>query len=366
MNMNYIPTIIEKAFKIKGKNAMGYYNQEEKNWSYYSWEDLGIITSKTARSLLSLGIQKQENVCIFSQNMPEWTFVDLGTILSGGVCVPIYATNTADQAEYIIQETEARFLFVGEEDQYKKAIKIYENTGTKLEKIIVFDEQLDLANKASVHFSEFLQWGESIPESELDQIIKKISDTDLATIIYTSGTTGIPKGVMLSHGNFNHAFKIHDQRLKIEGDDHSLAFLPLSHIFERAWTMYALYKGVKVTYLKDPKLVSQALSEIKPTVMCSVPRLYQKAFHAIQTKIKQSSRFKKRLFDKAIKTGQIINEYKRKGQKPPFILWSLHLLYDKLVFGKIRRAFGGRLRFMPCAGAPLLPCRQKLRSFFIS
>jgi len=353
MNENYIPVIIDRAFKRESKKAMGYFDHKESTWEYYSWREFGTLTRKVARSLLALGIKPQENVSIFSQNMPEWTFADLGIILAGGVSVPIYATNTANQAKYILQETGVRFLFVGDEEQYRKANEIYETADSLIKKIIVFDEEVTLENNASFYFTEFMQWGEKVPDEELNRKINGIKKEDLTTIIYTSGTTGIPKGVMLSHGNFNQAFRIHDLRLKIMKEDHSLAFLPLSHIFERAWTMYALYSGVTVSYLKDPKMISQTLKEIKPTVMCSVPRLYQKAFHAIQTKIDHSPPMRKKIFRNALRIGKKYNEYRRTGEKPPFLLHSSYFIFDKLVFNKIRKAFGGKLRFMPCAGAPL-------------
>ena len=353
MNRNYIPAIIHQSLHRGSEKALGYFDQKENSWNYYSWKEFAERARKTAKSLIALGIGDQENVGIFSQNMAEWIIADLGIIISGSVSIPIYATNTSDQAKYIIREAEVRYLFVGEEEQYQKALEIYADETCSLEKIIVFDDQVKLNHKGSIHFSDFLDLGESISNQTLDEKIQEINKDDLATIIYTSGTTGVPKGVMLTHGNFNHAFKIHDLRLKVSEEDHSLAFLPLSHIFERAWSLYALHKGIKVTCLKDPKLISRTLQEVRPTVMSSVPRLYQKAYHAIQAKIDQSSPIRKKLFKAALERGRKYNNYVKNGEAPPIILKSLHFLFDKLVYRKIRDAFGGKLRFMPCGGAPL-------------
>ncbi|MBS0001061.1 MAG: AMP-binding protein, partial [Cyclobacteriaceae bacterium] len=238
-------------------------------------------------------------------------------------------------------------------NDHEQSLKVYAGSESNLEKIIVFDDRISLTHDGSIHFSEFLAYGNSIPDSVLDQKIRKIKNGDLATLIYTSGTTGVPKGVMLTHGNFNEAFRIHDLRLKVQEDDLSLAFLPLSHIFERAWSLYALHKGVKVTFLSNPKLISQTLREIQPTVMCSVPRLYQKAYHAIQAKINQASSIRKKLFKAALETGKSYNEHIRNGEKPSFLLSVKYKFFDTLIFRKIKSAFGGKLRLMPCAGAPL-------------
>lgn len=353
MNKNYIPGIVDQSLQRGKASALGTFDQKRDTGIYVSWQEFGNMTRQIARSLIFLGIQNQEKVAIFSQNMAEWIISDLGIIYCGGISVPIYATNTADQASYILQETEVRYIFVGEKEQYQIALEIYADKNSALEKIIVFDDKIELANENSIHFSDFLLLGQSVPDQVLEDKKDNISQEDLATIIYTSGTTGIPKGVMLTHRNFNQAFRIHDQRLKIKKEDHSLAFLPLSHIFERAWSMYALHKGVKVTCLKDPKLISQTLQAIKPTVMCSIPRLYQKAYQTIQFKINDSSRIRQKLFRLAIKVGRQFIRYEQQGQVPPWNLKGLNFLFDKLVYRKIKSAFGGKLRFMPCAGAPL-------------
>jgi long-chain acyl-CoA synthetase len=332
---------------------LGYFSKKETTWKFYSWKVFAHMTRRAAKSLIAMGIKNQEMAGIFSQNMAEWIITDLGIMLTGGVSVPVYATNTADQSKYIILEAGIRFLFVGEIEQYEKALELTDDPECELERIIVFDSSIELQNEVSVHFSDFLEFGNYITDAELDERIAGILPEDIATIIYTSGTTGVPKGVMLTHQNFNQAFKIHDLRLKIHEDDHSLAFLPLSHIFERAWSLYALHKGVKVTFLTNPKLISNTLKEIRPTVMCSVPRLYQKAYHAIQTKLSKAPALKKNLFNAAFKAGREYIQYIRDGEKPPFLLRSRYFLFDKLVFSKIRTAFGGKLRLMPCAGAPL-------------
>jgi long-chain acyl-CoA synthetase len=202
-------------------------------------------------------------------------------------------------------------------------------------------------------FKDFLQAADEKSLKEVDRRLGEIDGDDLATIIYTSGTTGEPKGVMLTHDNFNEAFRIHDIRLNVSREDHSLCFLPLSHVFERCWSLYVLYKGIKNSYLGDPKEILSAMAEVNPTMMCSVPRLYQKAYHTILAKVETGSAMKKKLFRKALETGKRRANLIKVGKEIPFFLKLSYGFFDLLIFKKIRNVFGGRLRMMPCAGAPL-------------
>jgi len=363
MKLNFLSAIVEYAENKYAGKALHYKPSGSDYWRSYSWQDFAEMTRKTSAALIHLGVKKEDNVAIFSQNMPEWTISDLGIMCSNAVSVPIYATNTSDQAKYIIDETEVKFLFVGEEEQYIKVLEIYSQSDSSLEKIIVFDKKVNIDSSYAIYFEDFLKLGDGISRNKVKEVADSISEDDLATIIYTSGTTGVPKGVMLTHKNFNVTAKIHDIRLSIDQNNHSLAFLPLSHIFERAWSLYALYKGVGVSYLIDPKQIIETLREVKPTMMCSVPRLYQKAYHTILSKIEGSSKIKKVLFRGALRIGEKVAEHKRTNNNVPLVLVIKYRILDTIVLKKIRQAFGGRLKFMPCAGAPL---SAEITSFFHS
>ena len=363
MSLNFLSAIVEYAENRYDGKALHYKPSGSQQWNSFSWKEFAELTRKTSAALMQLGVKREDNVAIFSQNIPEWTIADLGIMCANAVSVPIYATNTSDQAKYIIYEAEIHFLFVGEENQYIKALEIYSQDNCPLEKIIVLDRKVKIDTACAIYFEEFLKLGDNISLDEVKKVSNRISEDDLATIIYTSGTTGVPKGVMLTHKNFNVIAKIHDIRLTIDQNNHSLAFLPLSHIFERAWSLYALYKGVGVSYLKDPKQIIETLKEVKPTMMCSVPRLYQKAYHTILSKIEGSSNIKKSLFNAALKTGAKVADFKRINKNLSFLLTVKHKILDTIVLKKIRAAFGGRLKFMPCAGAPL---SAEITSFFHS
>ena len=346
MGNNIIANIISNIGTHGSEEAVTFKRIDSDSWSGYTWDELTALIKKTSKALIAGGTKPQENVAIFSQNKVEWSIADLGIMSTGAVSVPIYATNTAGQAKYIIDEAEIRTIFVGDQEQYEMALEIYANSAGTLEQIVVFENSVKIENEASIHFDKFLEKGLHIHDDEFDARLNAINGDDLATIIYTSGTTGEPKGVMLTHDNFNEAFRIHDVRLNISRNDHSLAFLPLSHVFERCWTLYVLYKGVKNSYLGDPKDILSALGEVKPTMMCSVPRLYQKAYHTILAKVECGSPLKKKLFHAAMNTGKLRADLLRRGETLPLALRLKYGFYDALIFKKIRKVFGGNLWMM--------------------
>ncbi|WP_372747098.1 long-chain fatty acid--CoA ligase, partial [Lutibacter sp.] len=191
-------------------------------------------------------------------------------------------------------------------------------------------------------------------ETELQKRYYEAEETDLASIIYTSGTTGEPKGVMLNHSNFMQSLAAHEYELEVSDKDSSLSFLPLSHIYERSWVFFCLHMGIEVYFNQNPKLIAEVLKEVKPTVMCTVPRIFEKIFAAIQDKRKEASPTKMKLASWALGIGNnYYNKHKRLDKKVPFGLKIKFKIADKLVLSKLRDVFGGRIKFMPCGGAPL-------------
>ncbi len=352
--MNSIISNLVKNLNSHGDRlAATFKNAASGDWKSYTWTEMQNLVTQASKSLVLLGLKRQENVAIFSQNMVEWVIADMGIMAPGAVTVPIYATNTAGQAKYIINEAEIRIVFVGDQEQYDKILEIYQESGSTIEHIIVLNNRVDIRIEAAMSFNKFLEIGKDIADEEIEKRIGSVVEDDLATIIYTSGTTGEPKGVMLSHGNFNELFCIHDHRLRLSQKDHSMCFLPLSHVFERCWTLYMLYKGIRNTYLENPKEIVQMLQQAKPTLMCSVPRLYQKAYHTILAKAESGSPLKKRLFHEAIEVGKRVSKLKNLRKNVPIGLQIKAWFFDKLIYAKIRKAFGGKLRMMPTAGGPL-------------
>ncbi|GEA50501.1 long-chain-fatty-acid--CoA ligase [Vibrio inusitatus NBRC 102082] len=327
-------------------------------WCDISWSQFGQQMDAVSMALLAQGLSVQDKVGIYSNNMPKWTMADIGALQARVVTVPIYPTNTAEQSAYVIQNADVKVLFVGEQEQYDASVGIFEQC-EQLELIVAMCDNIKLEdNSFSLSWDDFLQCSEQKSDidtlnNEFEQRLADANLDDLVTLIYTSGTTGQPKGVMLDYANFASQLEGHVERLNLTKDDVSLCFLPLSHVFERAWTMFVLYTGATNAYLVDTMQVKDALGEVKPTVMCAVPRFYEKIFSAIHEKVSRSSFVKKAMFTWAVNMGARIALCKQEEREPSYLLKRSHALADKIVLSKLRALLGGNITMMPCGGAKL-------------
>jgi long-chain acyl-CoA synthetase len=337
-------------------------HRENGSWRDTSWKSLGEQIRAAARALFALGVGEQAMVAIFSTNRPEWTIADYAILALRGVVVPIHATNTPKQAEYILDEAGIGIVFVGGQEQYDR-IRAVHGGVHGLRRIIVFDPGVDLAGeKSAVYFRDFLEEGRHLDgDNPIEARLKGASPDDLATLIYTSGTTGEPKGVMLHHSTFYHAFIAHEERLAVSDRDISLCFLPLSHVFERTWTYFALNEGMTLDYCDDTAKIVEYLQQSRPTIMCAVPRFYEKIYATVFEKLESAPPLKKKLFLWAIGVGWEAFLLRKEEQPLPLLLHLRHKIAEALVLKKIRAAVGGRIRFFPCAGAPL---SKKIEEFF--
>jgi len=366
MENNHIGTEIRNNVqKYQGKNSIYHKDNKLNTWVGISWTDFGNKIQNLSKALLNYGIKEHQNVAIFAENMPEWIIADVAIMSIRGVTVPIYATNSKNEVEYIVNDAEINLVFVGGQEEYDKALQISKTSG-HLKYIISLCEDIHIEDSEnSIHLNEFLALdiNETV-ETELQKRYYECESTDLASIIYTSGTTGEPKGVMLDHTNFMQSLAAHDFELVVSEEDCSLSFLPLSHIYERSWVFFCLHRGIKVYFNQNPKLIAEVLKEVKPTVMCTVPRIFEKIFAAIQDKRKEASPTKMKLASWALGIGNAyFNKYNRNDIKVPLALKLKHKIADKLVLSKLREVFGGRIKFMPCGGAPLA---SDMVSFFHS
>ena len=351
---HYVSLFRENIQKYPKKEAL--MRKIDAHWQPLSWEKLGTITTQLSKALLQQGVAPQQTVGILSQNTPQWTLTDLACLQIRAVTVPIYTSNTAEQALYVMNHAEIKFLFVGDEKQYLKALEVADQCPS-LQKIILFDDYIPLKEqKYSIHWTDFLALGNNNAlDEELQQRIDSRDLSDLFTVIYTSGTTGEPKGVMLTYENLAYQMLGHSQRLEVDDTDSSLSFLPLTHVYERAWTSFCLYKAIVVYYLEDTNLVREALAEVRPTLMCAVPRFYEKIFATVHDKADASSFAKRMLFKLAVKTGRRVLTLKEQNRKPSFLLKKAYNFFDKMVYTKLKAVLGGRIKFMPCGGANLEP-----------
>ena len=251
--------------------------ERDGHWYHYSWQALGEQVERLARGLLLCGCTEQEKIGILAPNMPEWTLADLAILAIRGVVVPLYPTNTLEQMRYVLDDAGVRLLFVAEASQLALAQTLWQQG--VISRIIVLDEQVDLAGcPVAVHLGSLLTQADAEPQlsSQLDKRRAGYRLDDLLTLVYTSGTTGEPKGVMLDYANLQAVWQQHDERVSVGPEDVSLALLPLSHVYERFWSYYILYRGAKNVYLRDPQQLMSVLHLVRPTVMCAVPRVYER------------------------------------------------------------------------------------------
>ncbi len=346
-----------RADKYGSKEVFRY--KKNNTYQSISWTTFKESAEHLSKYLLSVGIKAFNNIGILSANRPEWTMADTAVLSVRGVIIPLYTTGSLKQISYIVEETEMSALFVGDEKQLELALEAM-NQSDFLKLIVTFD-CVEHDDERVISYEAIRALVLKDYNDTFKQRLNEADTNDLATIVYTSGTTGEPKGVMLHHRNFIHCFKIHDQRLVLTEEDVSMCFLPLSHVFERAWTFYVLHSGAVNVYNLDPKQVMDEMPLVKPTVMCVIPRFYEKIHQGIINTKDTLPGWKQYLFAKALHVGLRYIEYEKNYVRASLGLRLKRKFYDQLIFSKLRKIFGGRIKYMPCAGAAL---RNDLLKFF--
>ena len=327
---------------------------------YYTWNQWLRHARETALALHGVGVRKGDPVGILSENCPEWTFADLGILSLGAVTVPIYPTASLEEIRYIIEHARLKALFVSTEEQYRK---IEGFKSRFLPAGIILFKPGGLRDVPSLE--SFREAGRRYELSHADlyeQSVRDVGPDDLATIIYTSGTTGAPKGVMLTHRNFIANYQGSRQRIRIHDKDLVLSCLPLSHVFERlAGYYYPAAYGASIAYAESLATVAEDIRKVCPTIMMAVPRFYEKTYARIFEEVQKAPGWKQRLFHWAVRRGTRTAQMKIRGRRVPLGLAFSNGLAKALVFGKIKQAMGGRIRFFISGGAPL---SKELARFF--
>ena len=320
--------------------------KEKNNWKSYSSQDFITISNNVSRSLLKLGLKPNDKVAIIVPvNQPKWHFLDIGILQIGAQNVPLYATLSEKDYQYVLNHSDSKYCFIAGDDIYEKVKKVQDKT--QLKEVYRIDRQSDIG------WESFLKLGKNeTSQAKVEELKKSIKPKDLATIIYTSGTTGTPKGVMLSHHNIVENIKATADRLNIEGPGKkTISYLPVSHVFERTAGYYSQMMGFSTYFAESIELLGDNIREVKPSMMAVVPRLLEKIFDKIVDKGSNLTGLKKRLFFWALALGEKYEPYEKNGSWYHFKL----KIARKLIFVKWQEALGSNLEFMISGSAPLQP-----------
>ncbi|MBM9603503.1 AMP-dependent synthetase/ligase [Desulfopila inferna] len=352
-----IPAVLkENARRYKDRTAISY--KKRNTYLSLTYGQFYERVLMLARGLRKAGVEPGDRVAIFSENRLGWAISDFGIQCAEAITVPIYATNTGEQAAYVINHSSAKVVFVSTRAQYEKLLSVRDRI-PDVDLIISYERFL--GDRSFPVFTQYQLSEVSHPLSEeekevIEAQIDAISLKDLITIIYTSGTTGVPKGVMLSQENilFDTIYGLKQLGHPLDRQETFLSFLPLSHVLERTGGYYAaIYSGSHIAFAENVQKVMENIIEIRPTAMVSVPRLFEKIYSRVYESVHQMPKPRQALFHYAVEVGKKYVRLKYIDKKPTGLLGLKYRFFDKLVFKKVRDRFGGKLRFFLCGGAPL-------------
>lgn len=357
-----VQLISQQAAKYGTREVIRHKNSAGDEWISLSWEDFAHRVELTALAMKIIGIKPSDNVAIFSQNRADMFATDFGLFYNQAVPVPLYATSGTDQVKYIVNDASIEYIFVGDTSQYRIARKVQKSCPA-LKQIICYenDVEIDADDTVTLSFDALIEISKNATpddRSELERRMQGGEEGQMACLIYTSGTTGEPKGVVLTHYNFTEQLEEHVRRIPTMSDtDISMNFLPLTHIFERAWCYVCLWVGMTIVVNTDPHTIQQAIFEVQPTCMCCVPRFWEKVYTVLCDKISKMGFVNRMMIKAALRVGRRRNlDYKRTGKKVPWLLERQYQFYEQSIFGRVRRLIGvKRGKMFPTAGAPISP-----------
>lgn len=351
--------IHDQARKYGNRSVLTFRPFGSLQWKTVTWNQFSLRVKQVSNAMLNLNIKPQENVAVFAQNCIHYLYTDFGAYGVKAVSIPFYATSSETQIQFMINDAQVRVLFVGEQEQYDKALRVF-TLCPSLERIIIFDESVRISpnDPNAMYFSDFLKLGEGLPrQTEVENLWKTADFNDICNILYTSGTTGDSKGVVLTYGQYQAALEANDKCVSVGESDRSISFLPLTHIFERGWAYLCLSEGAEIIINTYPKEIQDSMRQTHPTCMSSVPRFWEKVYQAVKDKIDRSGAVQKKMFAYALSVGRKYNiEYLSHAKRPPLPLALEYKVVDKAILSLVRKTMGLiNPNIFPTAGAYVSP-----------
>ena len=351
--------IHDQARKYGNRSVLTFRPFGSLQWKTVTWNQFSLRVKQVSNAMLNLNIKPQENIAVFAQNCIHYLYTDFGAYGVKAVSIPFYATSSETQIQFMINDAQVRVLFVGEQEQYDKALRVF-TLCPSLERIIIFDESVRISpnDPNAMYFSDFLKLGEGLPrQTEVENLWKTADFNDICNILYTSGTTGDSKGVVLTYGQYQAALEANDKCVSVGEGDRSISFLPLTHIFERGWAYLCLSEGAEIIINTYPKEIQDSMRQTHPTCMSSVPRFWEKVYQAVKDKIDRSGAVQKKMFAYALSVGRKYNiEYLSHAKRPPLALALEYKVVDKTILSLVRKTMGLiKPNIFPTAGAYVSP-----------
>lgn len=351
--------IHDLANKYGDKTALTFKKFGSDKWQSVSWNQFSLRVKQVSNALLNIGAKPHDKIAVFSQNCVHYLYTDFGAYGIKVCSIPFYATSSEQQIQYMINDGQVRFLFVGEQDQYDKAHRVFALCPS-LERIIIFDSSVRISthDPAALYFKDFIKLGENLPrQTEVEALYQSASMDDMANILYTSGTTGDSKGVMLTYGQYDAALRANDEVVPVSEKDRVINFLPFTHIFERGWAYLCLSEGAQLFINTYPHEIQESMRQVHPTCMCSVPRFWEKVYIAVKAKMDEAGSVQKKLFYHALAVGRKRNiEYIANGKRPPLTLELEYKIINKTILSMVRKQLGlDHPNIFPTAGANVSP-----------
>lgn len=351
--------IHDLANKYGDNTALTFKKFGSDKWQSVSWNQFSLRVKQVSNALLNIGAKPHDKIAVFSQNCVHYLYTDFGAYGIKVCSIPFYATSSEQQIQYMINDGQVRFLFVGEQDQYDKAHRVFALCPS-LERIIIFDSSVRISthDPAALYFKDFIKLGENLPrQTEVEALYQSASMDDMANILYTSGTTGDSKGVMLTYGQYDAALRANDEVVPVSEKDRVINFLPFTHIFERGWAYLCLSEGAQLFINTYPHEIQESMRQVHPTCMCSVPRFWEKVYIAVKAKMDEAGSVQKKLFYHALAVGRKRNiEYIANGKRPPLTLELEYKIINKTILSMVRKQLGlEHPNIFPTAGAYVSP-----------